>query len=381
MHPLKICFLGWGDHVHLERWAGYFARCGHHVSVISVSGKGNYPENVTQFVLGFKNRELKWKQWRLAYLLWRVKPDLVHVHWAHFASLVPAVWRGGMVITAWGSDIYRADAFTSADLRRLSESLRQAAAITCDSEDLADRICAVTGDRNGLSIIQWGIDSSTFYPGEADVQFQHAWAEPGRPVVLSIRNFTPLYNLERVVEAFALVLQQVPQALLLMKRYKAGLPDYEKAIQARIAGLGIGHAVRIIDEIPYERMADLYRMSRVTISIPTTDATPMSLLEAMACGSVPIFTDLPSLREWIHDGRNGYLVAPDDVNGLAERIVRVLNSPALSREFAQRNFEVIRMRASQSANMERMENIYQMLATRNRARRSKLAATLEADAK
>jgi glycosyltransferase involved in cell wall biosynthesis len=364
MRPLRICFLGWGDHVHLERWAGYFAKHGNGVSVISVSGRGDYPADVRQFVLGLGGHGARWKRMRLAYLLWRLKPDLVHVHWAHFASLVSGGWSGPMVVTAWGSELYRLHEFRDEEVNRLTESLRGAAAITCDSEDLANRIRALTGDRKGVSVIQWGVDASMFYPGEPDAKFRVALAERDRPVVLSIRNFAPQYNLERVVGAFALVLQKIPQALLLMKKYNVGNSDYLKTIQARIAGLGIGHAVRIVEDIPYERMPDLYRMSQVTVSVPFTDATPMSMLEAMACGSVPIFTDLPSLREWIRDGYNGYLVAPGDESKLAERIVRVLQSPEVSREFVQRNLEIVRTRASQSAGMERMEEIYRLLATR-----------------
>ena len=37
---MKLCFVGWGDNGHLERWAGYFAQRGHDVSVISVTGVG-----------------------------------------------------------------------------------------------------------------------------------------------------------------------------------------------------------------------------------------------------------------------------------------------------------------------------------------------------
>jgi glycosyltransferase involved in cell wall biosynthesis len=363
--PLNICFLGWGDHVHVERWAGYFARRGHHVSVISVSGKGNYPANVTQFVLGLRSRGLRWKRLRLAYLLWRVKPDVVHVHWAHFASLVTGRWNGPMIVTAWGSDLYRSQEFSAEDSSRLTEALRAAAIITCDSEDLAERIRLLTGNKNGVAVIQWGVDTDVFYPAEPDPEFQRAWAEHGQPVVLSIRNFTPLYNLETIVEAFALVLRQVPEAILLMKKYNSH-EGYVQAIQARIAKLGIEHAVRIVEQVAYERMPDLYRMARVTVSVPPTDATPMSLLEAMACGSVPIFTDLPSLREWIRDGHNGYLVAPDNANKLAECILRMLRSPQLAREFAERNCEIVRTRASQAISMDRMERIYRELALQHR---------------
>lgn len=367
MQPLRLCYVGWGDHVHLERWAGYFAKQGHRVTVITVSGRGNYPPNVTQIELGSHGRGLAWKRLHLAYLLWRLKPDLVHVHWAHFASLLTDRWNGPIIVTAWGSDIYRPDEFSSVEMRRLATSLRRAAAITCDSDDLADRIRSLTDEKIDVAVVQWGVDTDTFYPGAADPAFRESLIGLDRPVVLSIRNFTPLYNLETVVSAFARVLQEVPEAMLVMKKYGNPQPDYTGIITSRIAELGIGQAVRIVDDLPYERMPDLYRMAQVTVSVPLSDATPMSMLEAMACGSVPIYTDLPSLREWIRDGYNGYLVSPADVDLLSKRIVKVLRSAALRQDFARQNLSIVRTRGSQAASMSRMEAIYAELAARDRS--------------
>jgi glycosyltransferase involved in cell wall biosynthesis len=358
---LKLCFIGWADHVHLERWAGYFARLGHEVSLISFSGRGNYPEGVRQYTLGLRRRGMFWKKLRIAYLLWRIKPDIVHVHWAHFASYVGAGWKGPVVVTAWGSDIYRSGNFSDHDWKRLVAKLRAAAAVTCDSNDQANAIRALTGRTDGVSVIQWGIDTEVFRPGSPSAPFAEVPSEPDRPVVLSIRNFVPLYNLETIVDAFALVLQEVPRAFLLMKKYNSEA-GYVDAIRARIERLGIGHATGIVEQVPYERMPDMYRTAAVTVSVPTSDGTPMSLLEAMACGSVPIFSDLPSLREWVADGVNGYLVPPTDARLLADRILKVLSDPAHARAIAARNRELVCARASQAVHMGRMESLYEALA-------------------
>ena len=115
-HNMKICFVGWGDHVHLERWAGYFANQGLEVSVISMSGPGDYPKGVSQYLLGLAQRGPRWKVLKLRYLLWKIKPDVVHVHWAHFANLLAKAWSGPLVVTAWGSDILRLSPGTSESL-------------------------------------------------------------------------------------------------------------------------------------------------------------------------------------------------------------------------------------------------------------------------
>jgi glycosyltransferase involved in cell wall biosynthesis len=51
-----------------------------------------------------------------------------------------------------------------------------------------------------------------------------------------------------------------------------------------------------------------YSRAKLYVSIPESDGAPISLLEAMRCGAVPVVADLPANREWISDGSNGLLV-------------------------------------------------------------------------
>src|SRR5688500_15549112 len=102
---LKLCFFGWGNHVHVERWAGYFADAGHSVSVLSLNGKGRYPTGVRQYTLRFAAHRPALADAEMALLLWRIRPDLLHVHWAHFAVQAARVWSGPLAVTAWGSDL------------------------------------------------------------------------------------------------------------------------------------------------------------------------------------------------------------------------------------------------------------------------------------
>lgn len=356
---MKLCFVGWGDHIHLERWAGYFAENGHDVSIISFTEKGRYPERVRQYRLGFGKRGIKWREIHLGLLLRMVKPDIVHVHWAHFAHPVTRVWKGPLAITAWGSDIYRESEQTPEIRQNLRVSLGIADIITCDSQDLAERIEQLAGGtRNTVEVIQWGVDTKTFFPAPPSASWV---AEIGAgPVIFSARNFTPLYNQDIVVDAFAKIQRVFPKAQLLMK-YHNGDAAYLEKIKSQIQDLGLSQAVKIFDSVPYEQMADFYRASAITLSIPHSDATPMALLEAMACGSVPVFSNLPSIREWIYDGKNGLLVHHNDANMLADRITHLLSQPEICAEFRKINLGIVETRASQSVNMQSMENIYNTL--------------------
>lgn len=358
MKPLRLCFVGWADHVHLERWAGHFATLGHQVSVISMSGPGRYPSGVHQYTLA-AGAGARRKRLQLRWLLWRMRPQLVHVHWAHFATNVQAVWRGPLVVTAWGSDIYRRENFSDADWDSSCRAMAAADLMTCDSVDLAAELRRVLPTQpRRLEVVQWGVDTGLFTPEGEDQRAELGLA--GREVIFSARNFTPIYNQETVVAAFARVRQQRPAAFLLMKRY-GGDAEYFARIQVQIAELGLGEHVRILEAVPYEQMPALYRTADVMISIPWSDAAPMSLLEAMACELPSLVCDLPSLREWVQPGVTGLLVEPRDVHAVTAGLLRLLDDAALRREIGRHGRTLVLEQGSQAVHMGRMEAAYAAL--------------------
>jgi len=128
-----------------------------------------------------------------------------------------------------------------------------------------------------------------------------------------------------------------------------------------VTEFGLGGAVKVIDSIPYEQMPELYAEAIASVSVPYSDGTPMSLLEAMACGSVPIFSDLPSVREWVSHGVNGFLVAPEDHEALAAHLIHLIRNPDVVARIVSMNRALVEERASQRVHMERMATIYRSL--------------------
>jgi glycosyltransferase involved in cell wall biosynthesis len=140
------------------------------------------------------------------------------------------------------------------------------------------------------------------------------------------------------------------------------------------AELGISDSVRFLPSQDQSGMADLFSAASVTVSPSTHDGTPNTLLEGMACGSLPIVGDLESVREWIEPGVNGLVVDPNDPVALGAAMIAGLRDASLRDGAATRNRAIIETRASREATRPALERLY-----RSAVRRPERTAATEPD--
>jgi glycosyltransferase involved in cell wall biosynthesis len=90
----------------------------------------------------------------------------------------------------------------------------------------------------------------------------------------------------------------------------------------------------------------LFGRAEVSVSITNHDGTPNSLLEAMAAGTIPVCGDLPSIREWIEHGKNGFVAPFDNPQAIANALRRALSLSAAERQaIKEENARIIAIRA------------------------------------
>jgi hypothetical protein len=122
-----------------------------------------------------------------------------------------------------------------------------------------------------------------------------------------------------------------------------------------------------------ERFAGLLRRAAVVV-VPLRAATERSAgqqtyLNAMALGKIVVATDSPGVRDYVEDGRTGFVVPPGDSGALRDRLRRVLD-PANAdelREVAARAQQVTRERFSPDAYFARLLDVTERLLSRLRA--------------
>jgi len=355
---LRIIYVGWADSAHVARWAGHFTGLGHKAWVLSPKPASIPGVKVIHARMRHRGIRLQALELKLHHVMSRA--DLVHVHWAGFAGLP---FRAGIepyVVTAWGSDIYRIDGFDAYERELTLEGLRHAALITVDSRDLKRATAALGIDEDKIEVIQWGVDTSLFRPDLPTGDLRAELGLDSDTVIYSPRDFMKVYNVDVVFAAFRNVLEMHPDALLIQKYYNPDRAVMENFL-ARAEEMGIKDRLRLVGKIEYSRLPWIYNCADVVVSVPSSDGTPMAVLEAMACGKVPIVSDLPSLREWIEDGVNGHIVPVRDPGALTGKILEVLADRSRSRSMGASNLPIIHARADQGEQMKRMERMCQDL--------------------
>jgi glycosyltransferase involved in cell wall biosynthesis len=116
-------------------------------------------------------------------------------------------------------------------------------------------------------------------------------------------------------------------------------PDLGR-VQALAATLGIANRVTFTGLVEPGRVAELLRQADIltlpnpSSAISTRFTSPLKLFEYMAAGRPIVASDLPAIREILHDGIDALLVTPGDPGAIAAAIERLRADPALGAKLA-----------------------------------------------
>jgi glycosyltransferase involved in cell wall biosynthesis len=91
----------------------------------------------------------------------------------------------------------------------------------------------------------------------------------------------------------------------------------------------LGHA-RFLGALPRARVLELFRAADASLLSSAWENFPHTVVEALAVGTPVIATRAGGVEEVVHDGVNGLLVEPGDVEALAGAIRRFVSDPALA---------------------------------------------------
>jgi glycosyltransferase involved in cell wall biosynthesis len=302
------------------------------VGVVSMLLPEAYQDDLTSagvqlWSLGMKR---KWPDprmvWRLAGIVRRFKPDIVHSHMVHANLLARAsravAWRRTpLVCTA-----HNVNEGGGLLMHAYRVTDRWASITTNVSQAAVDRYVAVGAAPAGrIMYTPNGVDTSRFCPDDerrAAVR-QSLGLAADSCVILAVARFEEAKNHAGMLRAFARILEAQPGAILLL----AGDGPLLNSTRTLATTLHVADSVRFLgirSDVPdLMRAGDLYLMSSLW------EGLPLVLLEAAASGLPAVATDVGGNASVVLDGISGRIVPLNDDAALAAAAIAVLNmSPA-----------------------------------------------------
>lgn len=364
---MKICYIA-PVVIHTERWIKYFADTGHEVHLItSERAPSGGIENVELHVLkrfGPKTRTINYLinslplMLQFKRLIKNIDPDIIHAHYIMDISLLGAASGfHPFVVTAWGSDVLIAPQKSKVSKWIAKYILKRADLITTDGEDAKTPLMGLGADPQKIKIIYFGVDTQEFKPGQKDERLGKELGILNSPTIISLRRFEPIYDVESLIKAVPLVLQEVPEAKFLLIEKGS-----EEAKLRRLAeSLGVSDSVEFVGLVPHHELPSYLTLADVYVSTSLSDTTSVSLLEAMACGLPVVVTDSGDSRKWVETGQNGFIIPVKTPRLLAEKIVYLLNKKEVREKMGKANRQLVAEKANYEKEMNKMLRLYEQV--------------------
>lgn len=280
-------------------------------------------------------------------LIQQEKPDVIHVHQLNSVALYSVLanrrHQVPLVVTAWGSDILINPERSSVLKRIVLFVLKRADAFTADAVEVKEKMQSLIPNKNlDITVCNFGVR-------ETNIDL------PKEKIIYSNRLHNKLYRIEYIIKAFAKFKVEHQDWKLIIAATGTETEQLKKLTET----LQITDCTEFPGFVSSEVNNNYYASSSIYISIPESDATAISLLEAMYYKCIPVVSDLPANKEWIIDGKNGLIV--DNVE--TEFISRAI--PLLDAGIGEENRKIIEAEATESVSRVHFVNLHRRLIKRS----------------
>ena len=324
-------------------------------------------------------RQMRATEQRLAEVVGRVRPDILHAH-SPVLNVLPAlrVARRARIPLVYEVRAFWEDAAVDHGTAREggiryrttrmleTYALRRADRVTTICEGLKREIVSRGIPDAKVTVIPNAVDPAAFrFHLTPDERLKASLGLGGRTVLGFIGSFYAYEGLDLLIQALPRVRERVPDARLLLV---GGGPE-ESSLKALASRLGLQDLVVFAGRVPhgdvhrYYSIVDVFAYPRRAMRL-TDLVTPLKPLEAMAQGRILVASDVGGHRELIRDGENGVLFAAGSAEALADAIGRLLAQRDRWPGLRERGRRFVEEERTWSRSVARYDEVFGSLAGR-----------------
>ena len=235
---------------------------------------------------------------KLKFFLKELNPEIIHIHqlnrFAFFVSRAASKLKIPIVSTAWGSDVLVVPDKNIFYRFLILKTIERSTIVTADAKIMIDKMQLLVRSSSKYQLLQYGIEMVDSIEKEN--------------IIFSNRLHRELYRIDIIIEYFSGFLILNPNWKLVI----GGEGDLTEKLKKKVDELGIRDNVEFVGWLKSNENKKWYAKSRIYISIPSSDGTSVSVLEAMSAGCIPILSDIQVSHEWIQNNENGIIEVFND---------------------------------------------------------------------
>lgn len=169
-----------------------------------------------------------------------------------------------------------------------------------------------------IHVVRCGIDHSLYSP-------DNRTKKNDLPLAVYVGRLKKYKSIDCLIRAFPLVLKEHPEARLVI----VGDGDHAPNLKELTRGLGLEQRVEFTGFVPQKEKVEWLRKAWVAIYPSLKEGWGLTNIEANACGTPVLASDVPGLRDSVMTGETGLLFEYGNIEGLARLIVKVMSDSGL----------------------------------------------------
>lgn len=230
--------------------------------------------------------------------------------------------------------------------------------IICHSESVKSELAA-HGCKKPIKLMPLGIDSSVF-DNTNSAAVRKSLNKNGK-ILLFIGRLAYEKNIPYLLECFVLVLKDRPATKLVI----VGDGPQENDIKEKINALGIGKSVVLLGRIEHDTLvkSGIFGACDVFVTASTTETGPLTVIEAQANGLVCVGVKGRGMN-LIKNSVNGYILDPDDREGFAKAVVKLLTDDATYKRMKSATLKMVH-KYELSQIVSELEKVYESVSIRH----------------
>ncbi|MFH1184375.1 MAG: glycosyltransferase family 4 protein [Chloroflexota bacterium] len=295
-----------------------------------------------------------------------VQPDLIHAGPIQTCAFLATLSGFKPVLSmSWGFDLMQ-DADRDPWWRWVTRyTLRRSSFFVSDARVTRAKAVSLGMRAERTAVFPWGVDLQHFSPGAAARSRARRIPRKGAPkrraarapkatekpfIVFCNRSWEPRYGVDVLARAFVQAARQHDGLSLML----LGAGSQVNSIRQFLLEGGQMDRVQFGGQVTQAELPRWYQMADLFVSASHVDGSSVSLMEALACGTPVLVSDIPANKEWVRDNVDGWLFRDGDVAGLAEKILWISTHRSALRRISasarkvaeeradwQRNFQVL----------------------------------------